>query len=68
MVIYPQNTSLTGCRFQNASEEMLFEVPEGSTKVGIVGVINCNFTDCQIAAVGIAGTPDQLAHIRTALG
>jgi len=61
--------TLQGCRFDVRNiEEMLFEVPEGATKTGIVGLANCTFENCEIRAVGIAGTPDSLAKVRQGLG
>lgn len=42
------NNTLNGCRFRNDQDAMLYEVPEGSTKVGIIGLANCTFTDLSL--------------------
>jgi hypothetical protein len=56
---------LNECHFEvNDLEEMLYEVPDNSMKVGVVGVANCTFTNCNIAAVGFAGTKATLDAIR----
>jgi SEC-C motif-containing protein len=68
VVVYPVESSFSGCRFQNDIDSMLYEVPEGSVKVGIVGLIRCTFRDCDIEALGIAGTPAGLDQMRAAFG
>jgi len=68
VVVYPMGGTISGCHFHNDAEAMLYEVPEGSTKVGIVGLVDCTFTDCDIESVGFAGTPAQLDQIRSVLG
>jgi hypothetical protein len=68
VIIYSMGSSFSGCNFQNDVEAMLYEIPEGATKVGIVGLVRCTFKDCNIEGVGIAGTPADLSQLRAALG
>jgi hypothetical protein len=57
-------SAFTGCRFQNSSETMLFEFPEGTAKVGAVPLVACRFTNCEIEGMGFLGAPEQLARFR----
>jgi hypothetical protein len=68
VVVFPIRTNFNACTFLNHVEEMLFEVPEDSAKVGIVGLMDCTFESCTIRTVGIAGTPEQLSYIRSLFG
>jgi hypothetical protein len=66
IVAYPFGApnDFSGSRPQDPIESMLFEVPEGSSKVGAVPLIACRFIDCEIEGMGIIGTPEQLAPFR----
>lgn len=68
VIVYSMETTFNGCTFQDDIESMLYEVPEGASKVGIVGLIRCTFKDCDISAMGIAGTSATLRLVRAAFG
>ncbi len=66
VVVYPFGApnAFNGCRFQNPVEAMLFEVPDKSFKVGVVPMIACRFTECEIEGMAFVGPPEQLATFR----
>ncbi|HEX2742908.1 MAG TPA: hypothetical protein VHN16_00715 [Streptosporangiaceae bacterium] len=64
-----RGVTIERCRFEvQDREQMLFEVPEGSVKVGIVGLVDCTFTDCSIQGMAIAGPQSALEQFRKGTG
>lgn len=57
------------CRFNaRNAEEMFFEVAAGTAKVGVVGLRNSTFADCDIDGMAVVGTRAVLDQIRRAFG
>ena len=55
------------CTFQDPVEAIFREVPEGSPVTGVVQLIACRFTECEIEGMGVIGSPDQIAALRQGL-
>jgi hypothetical protein len=49
-------------------DSVLWEVPDGSYKVGVIGLKLCTFTDCRFSRVGLVGTKADMDRIRREFG
>jgi hypothetical protein len=69
VVLQLGNVTFVNVRFNARDvDEMFFEVPAGTAKVGVVGLRNCTFADCEIDGVAFVGTREVRDQIRQALG
>jgi len=62
-----RHAHFVGSRFdipEGQIDAMLWEVPESTIKVGIIGLTNVSFTGCEFRHIGIAGTPKTIAQWR----
>ena len=50
--------SLVGCGFGGTFESILIIVPDGSTKVGVIGLEQVSFLRCRFRNVALIGTED----------
>ena len=63
------NVTFANVRFNARNvDEMFFEVAAGAAKVGVVGLLNCSFADCEIDGVAFVGTSEVRDQIQQALG
>jgi hypothetical protein len=62
MVLYPFGAPniFRDCTFQNSRDQMLYEFPANSSRVGAVPLIGCSFVDCDLRNIGFLGTAEQL--------
>lgn len=69
VVLQLGNVTFANVRFNAGDvDEMFFEVPAGAPKVGVVGLLNCTFADCEIDGVAFVGTREVRDQIQQALG
>lgn len=61
------NSTFNNCSFNGDVESLLWEVDPGSLLIGVIGVQNCSFINCNFKGIGIAGTPEILEDFRRAL-
>lgn len=53
--------SIAHCEFDGSFESIIITVPEGSKKVGVIGLLQVSFLRCRFRNVGLIGT-EQLAQ------
>ena len=53
--------SMTECEFDGTFDALVITVPEGSTKIGVIGLEQVAFHRCRFRNVGLIGT-DELAQ------
>lgn len=46
--------TLSHCIFEGGPEQMFWEVPEGSFRIGAIGLIDCHFVGCRFEGIGFA--------------
>jgi hypothetical protein len=50
--------------FQGDSDALFIELAEDRQVIGVIGLQDVTFEECRFEGVGIAGTPDTIAHFR----
>lgn len=46
------------CVFDAPPEQLLWDFPTETTKIGAIGLTNCSFKGCRFEGIGFAGPPD----------
>lgn len=62
------NVQISNSAFDALPEALFIEVPEGSSVVGVIGIRNVIFNDCEFRSVGIAGTRASIENFRQGFG
>jgi hypothetical protein len=69
VVVQVHNVRFNRCEFTVRNiDEMFFEIPAGTPKVGVVGLLDCLFEDCVIDGMAVMGPPDFLDWLRQSFG
>jgi hypothetical protein len=50
--------SMLNCRFDGEPEAILWDFPVDVTKIGAIGLEECDFVECAFQGVGFAGPPE----------
>jgi hypothetical protein len=50
--------SMVSCGFDGTFESIIIIVPDGSTKVGVIGLLQVSFLRCQFRNVALIGTEE----------
>jgi hypothetical protein len=58
------NVKIDACRFAAPADVLFIEVPEGQQVVGVVGIVNTTFRNCEFRNIGIIGPPEAIAHFK----
>jgi hypothetical protein len=66
-VVAPTDCNFDGCTFNGDPEALMWEVPQGTRRIGLVGLVRCQFRNCTFTDIGMAGTPKTIADFRKAL-
>lgn len=59
-----ENVSFLNSTFDADADSLFIEVPEGRGIVGVIGLKNVTFNDCEFRNVGVAGTPASITKFR----
>jgi hypothetical protein len=55
-----EGTRVSGCMFPHPPSAFVWEIPAGTTKYGLVGLVDCTFHRCTFSAtIGFAVDPEQ---------
>lgn len=56
-----EDVTITNSSFGAPPEALFIEIPENRVVIGIIGLKNVSFDDCEFRNVAIAGTPESIA-------
>lgn len=63
-----QNVTMNNSSFEGTADAVIWEVPEGRTILGVIGLENCEFYGCRFTNIGLALPPDLAGRFRQELG
>lgn len=67
-VVVLQDSTLTNCVFNGTAEELFWDVGDRRSVLGVVAMVRCTIVGSSFQRIGFAGTPADIAYMRSAIG
>ena len=62
-----ERVEIRNSSFEGDPDALFIEIPEGRGVIGVIGLKNVEFDDCEFRNIGIAGTPESISRFRAGL-
>ena len=62
-----ERVEIRNSSFDGDPDALFIEIPEGRGVIGVIGLKNVEFDDCEFRNIGIAGTPESISRFRAGL-